>query len=302
MERRGGRAARGGGERERPPPPAGFGGAVPGDYAITRTLPGAYDRADRRPRGAWTFEIGSRFDLPEDHARAVEPAPGVSWRPGRSGRPASTPRPAAPGSCPASSPWPARRSSAAIPDLRPETVLGGDLGIEWQLAAGQPRRRPHPFLQPLRGPHRLRLRDLPPPQPLGGGGPGGRGASSWQPDGPAVAPRQRHLAGGGGPDRPRPGSATGRSGWAARAWSGRPAPDVDLQLDLQAVSRSFDEQIPVPDRDTVPGRELAGARRAPGRWPESWRLRGRIDNLTDEALRELIGFPGAGRSFRLGLR
>ncbi|HKH45205.1 MAG TPA: TonB-dependent receptor, partial [Thermoanaerobaculia bacterium] len=68
-----------------------------------------------------------------------------------------------------------------------------------------------------------------------------------------------------------------------------------------AVSRSFDEQIPVPERDTTPGRELLGLS-ASWRLAESWQLRGRIDNLTDETYEELIGFPGAGRSFRLGLR
>jgi outer membrane cobalamin receptor len=185
------------------------------------------------------------------------------------------------------------------PGLRPETVLGGDLGIEGPLAAG------------LTGgltvfAHRYedlidfdfetfshvnrseveakgveaRLDWSPVPQLVL------HANGTWQEvEDLTTQARLRH--------RPR------RIGGARLVWTPRPA--VDLQLDLQAVSRSFDEQIPVPKRDTTPGHELLGLS-ASWRLAQGWQLRGRIDNLTDESYEELIGFPGAGRSFRLGLR
>ncbi|MES1211400.1 MAG: TonB-dependent receptor, partial [Acidobacteriota bacterium] len=114
--------------------PPDFGGAVPGDYAITRTLPGATTEitlGDDR----LAVEIGSRFDLPEDHAAQWSPRVGLSWRPGdrgvrlhaSAGRGFKMPSFFALASPP---------QLGGNPDLRPETVLGGDLGIEGDLAAG----------------------------------------------------------------------------------------------------------------------------------------------------------------------
>src|SRR4029079_3093040 len=84
-----------------------------------------------------------------------------------------------------------------------------------------------------------------------------------------------------------------RIGW-------HPNEHFDFQLDGQGTARSFDEQIPVPGRDTVPGYGLLRLR---GSWKvgSAWQLRGRIDNLTDGRYETLIGVPGAGRSVRLRL-
>jgi len=84
----------------------------------------------------------------------------------------------------------------------------------------------------------------------------------------------------------------------------KPAPAFTLDADAQAVSRFFDEQIPVPERDVVEARELVGLG---GSWRFSkvsrgWELRLRIDNLLGEDYETLIGFPGPDRSVRLGLR
>ena len=81
----------------------------------------------------------------------------------------------------------------------------------------------------------------------------------------------------------------------------RPAPRLDLALNSQAVSQSFDEQIPVPQRDTVAGYGLLGLH---GTWRLGgpWEVKGSVDNLTGKRYETLIGFPGAGRSVRLGLR
>ena len=65
-------------------------------------------------------------------------------------------------------------------------------------------------------------------------------------------------------------------------------------------SRSYDEQIPVPDRDAVDGYGLVGLA---GSWRvrDRWTLRARLDNLTDRSYETLIGFPGPGRSFWVGV-
>jgi outer membrane cobalamin receptor len=90
-----------------------------------------------------------------------------------------------------------------------------------------------------------------------------------------------------------------RVGGARLLW--RPSARLDFQLDAQSVSRSFDEQIPVPDRDTVPGYGIVGLTAA---WKVTpgWQLRARFDNHADRDYETLIGFPGPGRSIRLGLR
>jgi vitamin B12 transporter len=280
--------------------PPDFGGAVPGDYAITRTLPGATTELILS-RGSLVLEIGSRFDLPEDHAAQWSPRLGLSWRPGSlegngvrlhaaAGRAFKLPSFFALASPP---------QLGGNPGLRPETVLGGDLGIEGQIAAGLTGgltafynryedlidfdfatfthlNRSEVEAQGIearldwRPTARLSL----------------QANGTWQEvEDLTTQARLRH--------RPK------RVGGLRLAWE--PRDGIDLQLDFQSVSRSFDEQIPVPERIYVPGRELLGLS-ASWNVTESWQLRGRIDNLTDEDYEELIGFPGAGRSFRLGLR
>jgi vitamin B12 transporter len=80
----------------------------------------------------------------------------------------------------------------------------------------------------------------------------------------------------------------------------QPSPALSLRLFTRAVSEYLDNQIPVPDRDTVAGYGLVG-------FAGSWRfhrglsVRARLDNLTDRSYETLIGFPGAGRSVWVGL-
>ena len=50
-----------------------------------------------------------------------------------------------------------------------------------------------------------------------------------------------------------------RPRWSGGArWDWRPTARVGLRLDVRAVARSLDHEIPVPDRDSVPGYGLAG--------------------------------------------
>ncbi len=73
-----------------------------------------------------------------------------------------------------------------------------------------------------------------------------------------------------------------------------------LRAEARAVSRYFDEQIPVPGRDVVEGYGLLNAA---GSWrvKDGFTLRARLDNLTDRSYETFIGFPGPGRSFWVGL-
>lgn len=278
--------------------PPEFGGEVAGSYSITRTLPGASTELTLG-RGNLAVEIGSRFDLPEDHAAQWSPRLGLSWRPG----PAGLRLHASAGRAFKMPSFFALASPPQLggnPDLKPETVLGGDAGIEGEITATGLSGGLVLFYNRYED---LIDFDFATFTHLNRSEVEARGIEArldWRPS-PRLAihtngtwqqvedlttqARLRH--------RPK------RVGGARLVWE--PRERLDLQLDLKAVSRSFDEQIPVPERITVPGHELLGLSAA---WwfQESWQLRARIDNLTDEKYEELIGFPGAGRSFRLGLR
>jgi vitamin B12 transporter len=278
--------------------PPRLGGRVAGDYSITRTLPGAYTELIAE-RGDAVFELGSRFDVPEGKANEWSPRLGVSWRPGQgptrvhasAGRAWKQPSFFALASPPA---------LGGNPALRAEKVLGGDLGIEHDLASGRAGAGVTAFynrysdlidfdFQRFLHVNRARVEAR-----------GIETTASWSPltslalhadatwqqvEDVTTHAKLRH----------RPKWVGGvRMDW-------RPAPRLELHLDSQAVSHSFDEQIPVPDRDTVAGYGVVGLT---GSWrlTESWEVKGRVDNLTGKRYETLIGFPGAGRSLRLGLR
>ncbi len=278
-------------------PPA-FGGDVPGDYDIARTLPGAYAELIAE-RGNVVIEAGSRFDAPEDRAVEWSPRLGVSWRPGggstrfhaSAGRAWKQPSFFALGSPP---------QLGGNPDLKPEKVLGGDLGVDRDFAGGRLDAGLTLFYNRFDD---LIDFDFESFSHVNRSEVEARGAElslGWRPlDGLSLHANatwqqvedlttHAHL-------RHRPKWVGG----ARLDW--RPAPRLDLQLDFQGVTSSFDEQIPVPERDTVGGYGIAGLA---GTWrlADRWQIRGRIDNLTDRDYETLIGFPGPGHSFRIGLR
>jgi iron complex outermembrane receptor protein/vitamin B12 transporter len=276
--------------------PPFLGGTVAGDYAITRTLPGAYSElvADR---GTLALELGIRLDKPEGTGAQWSPRVGVSWRPfdGRTRLHASAGRAfKLPSFFALASP----RALGGNPNLKPETSYGGDLGIDWRLAsrveAGVTAFRQRyenlidfdfqRFLHVNRSAVEAQ---------------GIEATLAWRPEDrlslEANGTWQQiedltthvHLR-----HRPK------RIGGARLRW--RPIERLDLELGAQAVARSFDEQIPVPERDTVAGYGLIGLH-AVWRLTSEWRFQARLDNLTDRRYETLIGFPGPGRSLRLGL-
>jgi len=278
--------------------PPDFGGDIPGDYEITRTLPGAYAELIAE-RGDVVVEASSRFDAPENRAVQWSPRLGMSWRPGggpsrfhaSAGRAWKQPSFFALASPP---------QLGGNPHLKAETVLGGDLGVDRDFAASRLDAGLTLFYNRFDD---LIDFDFETFSHVNRSQVEARGAElsmGWRPSDRltvhANATWQQvedvtthaHL-------RHRPKWVGGtRIDW-------RPAPRLDLQLDFQGVTQSFDEQIPVPERDTVGGYGVAGLG---GTWrlADRWQLRGRLDNLTGRDYETLIGFPGPGRSFRLGLR
>lgn len=278
--------------------PPDFGGDIPGDYEITRTLPGAYAELIAE-RGDVVVEASSRFDAPENRAVQWSPRLGMSWRPGggpsrfhaSAGRAWKQPSFFALASPP---------QLGGNPHLKPERVLGGDLGVDRDFAASRLDAGLTLFYNRFDD---LIDFDFETFSHVNRSQVEARGAElsmGWRPSDHltvhANATWQQvedvtthaHL-------RHRPKWVGGtRIDWL-------PAPRLDLQLDFQGVTQSFDEQIPVPERDTVGGYGIAGLA---GTWrlADRWQLHGRLDNLTGRDYETLIGFPGPGRSFRLGLR
>lgn len=273
------------------------GGAVPGDYSITRTLPGAYSELVS-DRGNFGLELGLRADKPEGMDAQWSPRAGVSWRPldgparihASVGRAFKLPSFFALASPPA---------LGGNPSLKPETSYGGDLGVDWRLTsradagltAFQQRYDNlidfdfQKFLHVNRSAVEAK---------------GVEGTFAWRPadrlsvetDGTWQQVEDltdhTHL-------RHRPKWIGG----ARLRW--RALERLDLELDAQGVSQSYDEQIPVPERDTVAGYGLVGLHAA-WRLTPDWQLRARVDNLADRRYETLIGFPGPGRTLRLELR
>jgi len=266
-------------------------GFITGDYDITRTLPGAYTELIAG-RGGWTFELGSRIDLPEDNAAQWSPRLGIARQIGKARLRASAGRAWKLPSFFALASPPALGGN---PDLRPETVLGGDMGVEWRLDrtdAGLTLFYNRyedlvdfdfdAFLHLNRSEVETR---------------GVEGTWGWKPRQElslrANATWQEFESEADLRHRPK------WTGSVQTHW--QPAETVTLDLDAQAVSRFFDRQIPVADRRTVDGYELLGVGAA-WHFAKAWELRLRLDNLLDERYETLIGFPGPERSVRAGLR
>lgn len=278
--------------------PLDFGGEIPGNYEITRDLAGAFAELAVE-RGGATFELGSRLDAPQGRGLQWSPRLGASWRPGRG----STRVHASAGrswKLPSFFALASPRALGGNPGLRPETALGGDLGVERAFAAARAEAGATLFYNRY---HDLIDFDFESFLHVNRSEVTARGVEltlGWSPAGSlsmhANATWQEvEDARTGSPLRHRPR-------WVGGGWiDWRPTARLVLRLDAQAVARSFDEQIPAPGRDTVAGYGLAGLA-ASWNLAAGWQLRGRIDNLTGREYETLIGFPGPGRSARLGLR
>jgi outer membrane receptor protein involved in Fe transport len=282
--------------------PCSPGGRVRGDYDLTRTLLGAYSEA-LVERGRLSLELVVRldhFDRLDPHGRRlqVDPRAGVSYRfsDGATRLHASAGRAfQLPSFFALASP----RALGGNKQLRPETTVGGDAGIErsfaalgLQLAATLFYNRFHDLID-------FDFRTFLHVNRAAVAAQGAELSVAWR------AGRRVRVAANATRQEVADLSTHARLlhqprwvGGGAIDW--QPATSWSVRLDVQAVARTLDHELPVPGRDLVAGYQLLGLASS---WQLSdrWRLRGRIDNLTDRRYQVLIGFPGARRGLRLGL-
>jgi vitamin B12 transporter len=295
--------------------PPFLGGAVAGDYSLSRTTPGLSGEL-LASRGRLDVELGARLDVPDSNlqnGRSHDPGPqlsprlGLAWQLGEpggawrlrasAGRAFKLPSFFALASPPA---------LGGNPDLEPETMTGGDLGLEWRSPQGSDEAGLGVFVHHYKN---LVDFDFDLFTHLNRSQVDAEGIEAWFAWRPAVA---WNVAGDltyqdvedratGEPLRQRPRW----SGGLRLDWS--PRETLSFHLDGRHVSERRDEQIPVPQLTEVPGATVAGLG---GDWRlpisthvmESLRLHVRIDNLFDRDYETHLGFPAPGRSLRAGLR
>ncbi len=275
--------------------PPVLGGPIDGSYAMDRTTGAAFaDLVGRR--GALTYDVSTRVDIPEGFDTEVSARAGIGYKLGdggprlraSAGRAFKLPSFVVLASPPA---------LGGNPDLVPEIALGVDLGIEHSFGAGR--------VVPSFTLFANRFEDL---IDFDFGtfayvnrsevtSRGAEAAVDWRPSSTTfvhanVTYQDVDNEDTGETLRQRPRWIGGaRFVWNAHS-------SVRVEVDGQGVSDRADQQIPVPALDTVDGYILFGTAVAwhPAR---AWELAARIDNLADEDYETLIGFPGPGRSFRL---
>ncbi len=277
--------------------PLFLGGEVSGDYASSRTTPGAFAELVVEP-GNLVVDAGVRFDFPETADIQGSPHVGMAYR---FNEDATVLR----GSAAQAFKLPsffALASPAALggnPALKPETSWGLDLGIEQELA------------------HALRAGinffynryqdlvdfDFESFQHINRSSVGSRGvelALTWKAT--ANVDFQAQVTWNEVEDLTTSMPLLHRPRWLA---SGRvrwqPTSDLTLWFDARAVSETLDRQLPVPERERVAGYGVVGLAGS-WRFADRWEVRGRIDNLSDRQYESLIGFPDPGLSARVGLR
>jgi outer membrane cobalamin receptor len=276
--------------------PPDFGGDVAGDYHKTRWSGGAYAGLLRQ-QGPLLCQAALRVDVATTDALQVNPHIGLVWSPGEGatrlraslGRASKLPSFFA-----LASP----RALGGNPDLKPERVLGGEVGLEHSFQRSRLQVGATLFLQEYRDlidfdfqqflhVNRSQVRTK-----------GAEMTLRWQPHATLAVQAEAawvqavDLAGARLLQEPK-WFGGGRVTW-------QPTPRISLRLHAHAVSHYFDQQLPVPERDTVDGYGLLGLA---GSWRvrDGLSLRGRMDNVADRSYETFIGFPGPGRSYWIGL-
>ena len=190
------------------------------------------------------------------------------------------------------------RALGGNPDLAPERVLGGDVALERAFLSRRLEASVGYFRQEYRDlvdfdfdvfqlVNRSRVRAEGAEVVVRWQGP-----ASFYVEGRGTWLQAQELSGAPLLHRPR-WSGGGAIGW-------RPRMRASLQVQWRGVSSSLDEQLTLPDRGSVAGYGVLGAAGSFG-WGRHWSVRARLDNAANRDYETLIGFPGAGRSFWLGL-
>ena len=284
--------------------PPFFGGDVSGDYSLSRTTPGAFVETTAST-GALSVEAGLRADFPEEKDTEWSPRVGARYAFGQSGT-------ALRGTLSRAFKLPSFFALASPPqlggnlELRPESSVGGDVGIdqrvdEWNMTAS--------FTVFWIRYEDLIDFDFDLFQNVNREEVSAKGyevSLRWNPD-----PRVQVLSDLTYQSAESPGSPDSRIANEPLRnlprWSGsirvglRPVEPLRLRAELSFASESFDVQIAAPGMTTVDG---YGTLDLAGTWDLSpaWKIRARVDNLTDTVYEHFIGFPHPGITGKLGLR
>ncbi len=277
--------------------PPFLGGAIAGDYEVTRTVGGPYAELVREIGDA-IVELGARLDFANDVDPQLSPRFGIAYRAGPATRVRASVGRAfkLPSFFALASP----RALGGNPNLRPETSWGADVGLqhEWETAgvALGVTAFYNRFsdlvdfdFQTFQNVNRNAVETR-----------GVEASISWRVDrrlGFDVAVTRQSVD-----DLSSPEPLLQRPEWLSSVRATWQAHDrVLLAFDAEHVAGFFDRQLPVPDRDRVNDRTLFGLS---GSWQVAPRLSviARADNLADATYETLIGFPGPSRSIRVGAR
>ncbi|HVT57774.1 MAG TPA: TonB-dependent receptor [Thermoanaerobaculia bacterium] len=283
------------------------GGELHGDYTVGRTLLGAYSEllwAGERS----TVELGARLDRPR--GAGTRGGGGRQWSPraGWSGQPGggATRLHASAGRAfklPSFFALASPRALGGNPGLRPETSFGADAGAEQTFAAARFTAGATLFYNRFRDLIDFDFQRFLHVNRSIVEAHGAELALTWRPAAPLSA--AVNLTWQEVKDLRSHAPLLHRPRWVGGGrvdW--RPLERLSLRLDAQAVSRSFDQELAVPGRDTVAGYPVIGFAagwRLGSAAGAGWKLRGRVDNLADRHYQTLIGFPGPRRSLLVTL-
>lgn len=263
-------------------------------YDIDRLLGGLFGEYAIES-GRWLFEFGARLDVPEGFDEELSPRTGLSVRLPRytrlrasAGRAFKLP-----------SFFALAVPVFGNPDLKPETSLGADLGIE--------HRNPATGFGVALTLFANRFADLvdfddtlfthvnvPEIESRGV-----ELAIDWQAcERVALHANATRTS---FDDTPAGDPLTHRPDWIGGArvvWN--TTERTRIELDGQWISEVFDFQVPTGTQRTA-GYQLYGMATAFDVAP-GWQLHARVDNLADKEYQPFVGFPGRERSFRIGVR
>ncbi len=278
--------------------PPFFGGDVSGDYALSRTTPGTFVEATAST-GDLSIEAGLRADFPQDKNTEWNPRVGARYNFGQSG--ASVRGTVArafklPSFFALASP----RQLGGNPDLRPETSVGVDFGVDQRIDDLDLTASFTVFW--------IRYEDLIDFdfdlfQNVNRDEVKAKGIEfslRWNPDSRIAVYSDLTFQNAESPGSDQP--LRNLPDWMGSVRVGyRPVEPLQFRLEISFAAESFDVQIAVPDTTTVDGYGVVDLAATWDVHP-AWQLLARIDNLTDTSYEHFIGFPQPGITGSVGLR
>jgi len=278
--------------------PPFFGGDVSGDYALSRTTPGTFVEATASA-GNLSVEAGLRADFPEDKDTEWNPRVGARYTFGRSGASVR-------GTVSRAFKLPSFFALASPPqlggnpDLRPETSVGIDVGVD--------QRVDNLDLTASFTVFWIRYEDLIDFdfdlfQNVNRDEVKAKGIElslRWNPDSRIAVYSDLTYQNAEDPASDEP--LRNLPDWMGSVRVGyKPVEPLQIRLEISFASQSHDVQIAVPDRMTVDGYGVVDLAATWDVHP-AWQLLVRIDNLSDTDYEHFIGFPQPGITGSVGLR